>query len=76
MKNSGGGANEQQRDESAGRSMEVEEARLAWGNPTSWKARWRDESLQRHLQLPLGARLRAALSLVRRRSADRERQSP
>jgi predicted pyridoxine 5'-phosphate oxidase superfamily flavin-nucleotide-binding protein len=57
--------------ESASRLVDVGEVRLAWGNPASWKARWRDESLQRHLSRPLGERLRSALSLVLRRS-DRE----
>jgi hypothetical protein len=40
-------------------------ATLVWGDPARAKAELRDESLQRHLALPLGARLKAALALVR-----------
>jgi len=60
-------------DESTTRSIEADELRLAWGNPARWKARWREESLRRHLNQPLGERLRSALALVLRRS-DRDRQ--
>ena len=51
-------------DEPADRSIDTDGARLAWGNPASWKARWRDESLRRRLNRPLGQRLRSALALV------------
>jgi hypothetical protein len=60
--------------DTASRSVEAGDVRLAWGNAASWKARWRDESLQRHLTRPLGERLRSALRLVLRRS-DRGQQS-
>ena len=50
------------------RSIDADGVRLAWGDAASWKARWRAESLQRHLNRPLGDRLRSALSLVLRRS--------
>jgi hypothetical protein len=60
-------------DEPTSRSIEAGGVRLAWGNPASWKARWRDESLRRHLKRPVGERLRAALSLVVGRS-DREQR--
>ena len=74
MERSVGKPNRRQTDEPASKSIDAGEVKLAWGNPASWKARWRDESLQRHLNRPLGERLRSALSLVLRRS-DRERRS-
>jgi hypothetical protein len=55
-------------DEPASQSIEAGGVRLAWGNPATWKARWRDESLRRHLNRPLAERLRSALALVLRRS--------
>ncbi len=55
-------------DETEGDSLDIGDVRLAWGNPTRWKARWREESLQKHLDLPVGERLRRALSLLIRRS--------
>jgi hypothetical protein len=54
--------------ESPGEQVEAGNVRLAWGTPAGWKARWRDESLRRHLDRTLGERLRCALSLVLRRS--------
>lgn len=64
MERSGGTANNRQTEAPASESIDAGEVRLAWGNPASWKARWRDESLRRHLDRPLGERLRSALSLV------------
>ena len=74
MKSAVGEPKVRRTDEPASRSIDTDGVRLAWGNPASWKARWRDESLRRHLNRPLGERLRSALSLVLRRS-DGERRS-
>jgi hypothetical protein len=37
---------------------------MAWGNATEWKAKLRDEALERHLALPLSERLRRALLML------------
>jgi len=50
-------------------SLEIDGLRLAWGNPSEHKARWREESLRAHLALPVGERLIRALSLLLKRSA-------
>jgi hypothetical protein len=68
MKRSDDQSNGERNDERVSRSIDAGEVRLAWGDPASWKARWRDESLRRHLERPLGERLRSALSLVLPRS--------
>jgi hypothetical protein len=46
------------------RRVDVGEITLAWGDRTRWKAELRDESLRRHLALPVAERLRLAFSLV------------
>jgi hypothetical protein len=48
----------------AERRVDVGDVTLTWGDATRWKARLRDESTQRHVDLPIGERLRAALSMV------------
>ena len=55
-------------EERQGTSLNAGDAKLAWGEPASWKALWRAESLRQHLERPIGERLRHALSLVLRRS--------
>jgi hypothetical protein len=52
----------------ASTSVEANGVTFAWGTPALWKARWRDESLRRHLELSMRERLRSALGLVLRRS--------
>jgi len=47
--------------------LDVGDISLLWGDRTRWKARLREESVRRHLALPVGERLRIALSLVRPR---------
>jgi len=64
MKSAAYDATVRRTDEPADRSIDADGVRLAWGNPASWKARWRDESLRRRLNRPLGQRLRSALALV------------
>jgi hypothetical protein len=54
--------------ETQGESLDAGGVRLAWGDPTRWKAQWREESLRQHLNLPVGERLRRALSLLLKRS--------
>jgi hypothetical protein len=46
------------------RRVDIGGITLAWGDRSRWKAQLRDESLQRHLALPVAERLRVALSLV------------
>jgi len=63
----------------AGRSderVDVEGATLVWGDASRWKATLRDESERRHLELPLGERLRRALALVQRHERADERSRP
>ena len=52
----------------------VGDVEIVWGIAARWKAELRNDSLRRHLEQPIAARLQSALSLVLRRS-DRERQS-
>jgi hypothetical protein len=73
MKRSDGESNGERSGEPTSRSIDAGEVRLAWGDPASWKARWREESLRRHLDRPLGERLRFALSLVLRRPDGEQR---
>jgi hypothetical protein len=75
MKRSDDESNGERAHEPASKSIDAGEVRLAWGDPASWKARWRDESLRRHLERPLAARLRSALSLVLRRSNGEQRRT-
>ena len=46
---------------------------LLWGDRSALKARLREESLKRHLSLPLAERLKAALSLLTRGTPGRAR---
>lgn len=55
--------------------MDVGDITLLWGDAAVCKASLREESLRRHLSLPLGERLRAALALVRK-GPDRDRRHP
>jgi hypothetical protein len=48
----------------ANERIEVGDVTLAGGDRTAWKAQLRDESLRRHLALPVAERLRIALSLA------------
>lgn len=45
--------------------VDLDGVTLIWGDRTEAKAVLRDESVKRHLTLPLGERLRLALSMVR-----------
>lgn len=46
------------------RRIDVGDVTLVWGAGSRWKARLREESRERHLERPVGERLRAALELV------------
>lgn len=46
--------------------IDVGEVTLVWGRPADCKRALRDESLLKHLTLPIGERLARALSMVRR----------
>ena len=61
--------------EPAGKLVNAGEIDLAWGRAAEWKAYLRDESLRRHLDRPLGDRLRSALSLVLADDRTREPRS-
>ncbi len=50
--------------------VDVGEVTLAWGNAVEWKARFREEALQRHLARPVAERLRVAISMLRPASSD------
>jgi hypothetical protein len=50
-----------------GQRIDVGDVTLVWGDRARWKAALREESRARHMQKPIGERLRAALELVRRR---------
>jgi len=50
--------------DAANERIEVGDVTLVWGDRAGWKAHLRDESLRRHLALPIAERLRVALSLV------------
>jgi len=47
------------------RRFDVDGVTLLWGDPAECKAALREESVRRHLELPAGERLLAALMLVR-----------
>ena len=44
--------------------VDIGDVTLVWGNASEAKAALRDESLRRHLERPIGERLRIALSMV------------
>jgi len=53
-----------ERTKDAEQRIDTGDVTLVWGGRARWKARLREESRARHLERPIGERLRSALGLV------------